>query len=588
MGIAHEYRRGLLRASSLVAGLACASVAAPQQAETPQASFRAMTHINTVTVTATGADGLPAGDLVAEDFELWLDGQEQDISFVLAPADVPLEIAILIDTSESIRRNVPDLKADMRVLLESLDDRDCVLMLPFGEEVGPGSWNVDAESFVDDLQFRGNTRLNDALIEALRLISPGTEEAIDPGPTRADGCGSAEGVQGRRRRAAVLITDGRDRGSYATAGEVLLRAWSARIPFIVLGVGEAAADPRTADPGRGGAAERFVAQLDALVRTAGGRFIRAAGREQRERIFEDALDTLRSTYVVASVLPEAPTNVVPEWHTIEVRTRRPDVTVMAPEGVFLSAARRADAAARSFEAYRALDEGSAPVALDILARAVEDDPEFWQPHFLRAIAGIEARRFDEAVASARSAVYLRPLSPDAHALLADALLQQGSPESAARSAVAASHLGLDISGAAAVLEDIHGVRLDLDAQARLPRVWIIADEHTDLPLQQQAARIARLLTFQLAAEPGIVVVPRPLSVEGTYGIEVRLTALDEGALTISSVTDPEGKLRLAGYTATFRLSAPESDSLIGPIPPDVPGPLTIAFTEIWQRRNTPR
>lgn len=556
-----------------------------QQPGSVRPSFSGTVDLSTISVTVTGPDGLPVTGLGAADFELLVDGEPQSISFVLSPEDAPLEIAVLIDSSQSIRRNAPNLKPDLKRFLNALASEDCVLVLPFADFVGPGFWNVDIESFVDGLVFDGTTKLNDAVLAALNTLSPLTRGDLDPPPLSSRGCAVAE-PGSRRRRAVVLITDGHDQGSYASDGEVLSRAWWARVPFVVLGVGEAAADQR-ADPRQRG----YVAQLDALVRAAGGRFVQSRRDVASEDLFDEILATLQATYVLATQIAVSQAAVVPEWHPIEVRVRDRDLGVVAPQGLYLSAAQRTVAGELTHDAQGELAVGHALAALDISGRAIRADNEFWQPHFVHALVTLEAGELEAASTSARRAAYLSPLSAEAHALLAETMLQQGNLEQAARSAINAGYLGRDISAAVVGLQQ-RGITLDIEALPNVPRMWVMTLDHTDLPLQQQSERVARLLMHHVSSDPGLRLVDRPRNQGDTFGLRVELAEVLadgglEGRLTISWAVGISTQRRTMTRSAPFKMSGEEAAALIGADPPPMPPSLAAAFTTVWRRGPRP-
>jgi len=559
-----------------------------QQPGSLRPSFSTTVDLSTISVTVTGPDGLLVTGLSAADFELLVDGEPQSISFVLNPEDAPLEIAALIDSSQSIRRNAPNLKPDLKRFLNALANEDCVLVLPFADFVGPGFWNVDIESFVDGLVFDGNTKLNDAVLAALNTLSSGTQGNLDSSSLLSSPrCAAAE-PESRRRRAVVLITDGHDQGSYASDGEVLLRAWWARVPFVVLGVGEAAADY---DYSRRPGARQYVAQLEALVRTAGGRFVRSRRDVALEDLFDEVLATLRATYVLATHLPVSEATVVPEWRPIEVRVRNRDLVVVAPKGLYLSAARRNVASVLTHDAEGELAAGRALAALDISRRATRTDNEFWQPHFVHALAALQAGEAETASVSARRAVYLNPLSAEAHALLAETMLQQGDLEQAARSVINAGYLGRDI-GAAIVALQQRGITLDIDTLSNVPRTWVTALDHFDLPLQQQANRVVRLLMRHVSSDPGLGLIDRPRNHGDAFGLSVELTEVRadgglEGGLSLAWVVGISGRRRTMTRSASFKMTGEEAAALIGADPPPMPPSLADAFERVWRRSPTP-
>ncbi len=561
-----------------------------QQLEHTDQVYRAAVAIDTIMVTATGPDGMPVVDLTADDFELSIEGAPRDIAFVLNPADVRLEIAVLVDSSSSIKRTATELRPELSGFLSALDTEDCVFVLPFADTVGPGYWNVDVANFVENLVLDGNTNLNDAVISALDLLSPGTSDVFE-GFSRVERCGQPARAEERRRQAVVLITDGHDQGSLAGSGDVLLRAWAAQIPFVVLGVGEAATDyvPRTIAAEK--LAAEFVAQLEALVLTAGGRFIRAGHDTPLERVFEEAFHALRSSYVLAYEPDDSARNALPQPQRIEVRSRQDAVTLVAPDVIYTGSANRTTSGMLTRDGSAELTAGRALAALDRLSRATEADPEYAAPHYLLALAAAQLGELDQAETAARRAAYLQPTAPEPQALLAEILLAAERPEEAMQSVVRAGFLGADIGPAAALLESQHGMRVDVEALTSVPKLWITHLANPDLPFEQTLARAARILMHHAGADPGTALVGpgSPANITHRLVVDAREISSDGSLRGILHLWKPSpgGRFRPEPRSnpARFTIEADELASLIGADAPDVPEGLRVAFERLWAGRR---
>src|SRR4030095_1534373 len=91
--------------------------------EVPQDSdevIKVETNLTNIFFTAGGRNTRFVSSLKAEDIRVLEDGQPQQIFTFQQNIDLPLSLAILIDTSASEERTLPDEKAAARAFLESV------------------------------------------------------------------------------------------------------------------------------------------------------------------------------------------------------------------------------------------------------------------------------------------------------------------------------------------------------------------------------------------------------------------------------------------------------------------------------------
>ena len=250
-----------------------------------------------VYATVTDSQGQPVAGLTAADFGIREDGAAQTIS-AFAAGEFPLSIAIGLDRSFSMggRDNRLGLaKSAARTLVGALRPDDQVMVVAIGGEtaiVAPLSANRGAAlSAIGRLDAWGTTPLYDATLGALDAIQPA-----------------------RGRRALVLISDGTDRYSGATAADLIDRARQHDVMVYPVAIGAARpplfAELATATGGR----SFFVREPAALITT-----MAAIARE------------LRFQYLLGYV-PSRERSGDPSWHGIDVTVRRSDVRVRAREG----------------------------------------------------------------------------------------------------------------------------------------------------------------------------------------------------------------------------------------------------------------
>ena len=87
-----------------------------------------------LTVTVTDAGGQAIAGLTADDFAVYEDGVQQQVSF-LGNEDVPLDVALLPDTSSRMNAVQPAVKRGARALLTRLRDGDRALVVDVKQRV---------------------------------------------------------------------------------------------------------------------------------------------------------------------------------------------------------------------------------------------------------------------------------------------------------------------------------------------------------------------------------------------------------------------------------------------------------------------
>lgn len=255
--------------------------------------------VNLVEVYAAVVDrsGAPVTGLTRADFTVSEDGVPQSLT-AFAEADFPLSVAVAIDRSFSMAKALPEEVSAARTFLGDLQPQDQSALMAVGSEVetlAPLSAGRAAQMrALDSLRPWGTTGLHDAIVAALDTIQ------------------SAKG-----RRALVLVSDGVDRYSEATAADTLERARRSDVMIYPIAIG-------TARP-------PLFPQLAALT---GGRSFEARDPAQLTAIAHRIAAELHHQYL----LGYTPAKPIPpdsnEWRSITVQVDRPDVIVRARDGYF--------------------------------------------------------------------------------------------------------------------------------------------------------------------------------------------------------------------------------------------------------------
>lgn len=257
------------------------------------AQFAARVDLVEVYASVTGPDGRPVTGLTAADFIVCENGVEQRVE-AFAEGDFPLSVALALDHSFSMAGSPLALaKAGARTFLDALRPEDRAIVAAVSSDVrllGPFSTDRAAQRrALDELSPWGTTSLHDAI---LRLLD---ELAGAPG-----------------RRALVVLSDGADRYSRASADEVVERARRSDVLIYGIALGR-----------------RPSGLFDALARLTGARALHLQRPHGLEAAFGAIAADLRHQYLLGYVpRPGGPRG----WRSIAVRVKTPGARVRARSG----------------------------------------------------------------------------------------------------------------------------------------------------------------------------------------------------------------------------------------------------------------
>lgn len=166
--------------------------------------IRVYSDLVSVPVIVSDRDGRYISGLQQQDFKLYDNGAEQKLAYFDA-AEAPLNVALLLDTSRSTESVIDDIRKAAKNFLKELRPQDRAMIVSFDYAVHKLSPLTSdrkvLERAIKDAQVGEyfGTMLNDALLDVI-------EQDLRP-------------VNGRK--AIVLLTDGEDAGSRASAEDVL-------------------------------------------------------------------------------------------------------------------------------------------------------------------------------------------------------------------------------------------------------------------------------------------------------------------------------------------------------------------------------
>jgi VWFA-related protein len=191
-----------------------------QEIQEPQV-FRFKTGVELINVTATVTDstGRFVSGLRKEDFRVFEDGVEQQVTHFNAER-VPVSLGLVVDTSGSMEgeRWTSARQALNRFLFQLLDRDDEVFLYRFDNQPElVETWTTDRETLATGLariRPRGATSLYDAVAAAVPLAQTGRH----------------------RKKAIVVISDGNDTNSRTTIREVKTMIRSTEVLAYAIGV----------------------------------------------------------------------------------------------------------------------------------------------------------------------------------------------------------------------------------------------------------------------------------------------------------------------------------------------------------------
>ena len=286
--------------------LLCAAALSAQQAPV----FRADVDLVRVLATVKNQAGELVGALQKGDFDVFDNGARQEIAVFERRTELPLSIALLVDTSGSTNKELlyeTDSAARfLRALLSEGNPEDSVALYTFNYEVTMqhdfthNSKSLEAR--LKTLHGDAGTALYDAIFLAARDLEP---------------------RQGRK--VMVIVTDGGDTASSKdvhTALQAAQLADAVIYPVVVMPITNAA--------GRNIGGEHA---LQFMAEGTGGRPFMPSVGSALDKAFSDIVTELRTQYLLGFYPHDAPLTRDP-FHKLEVRVGRPELRVSARNGYY--------------------------------------------------------------------------------------------------------------------------------------------------------------------------------------------------------------------------------------------------------------
>ena len=253
------------------------SLGAEQQSaspdDQPNPTFRVNVKLVNVFTTVTDQGGAPVSSLKEDDFQVFEDGEPQQIAVFHRESELPLSIVVAVDTSLSTRGDQKlELESARRFAHAILRPIDGLSLFEFSEIVDQMTpFTADLRT-IDRAINRVHSGAATALYDTLYL---GSDALLDR----------------RGRKVMVVITDGGDTISKTTYQQAIREAQQAEVilySIIIVPIENSA--------GRDIGGEHALIQLS---RDTGGKYFYASGMEQLDAAFRQISDELRTQYLIA-------------------------------------------------------------------------------------------------------------------------------------------------------------------------------------------------------------------------------------------------------------------------------------------------
>ena len=305
----------------LAVGVTVVAAAVRAGAQVPPApqrpSFRAGVEVVSLAVTATEPEGRYVTDLKPEEFQVFEDGNSQDVAF-FDRSNLPIALSLLLDTSASMEERIGTAQEAAVGFAKRLRPQDLGELIDFDTRVGVSQAftnnTAELETAIRNTSAGGSTSLYNAVYIALKELKKIQAR-------------SAEEI---RRQAIVVFSDGEDTSSLVTFEQVLDLAKRSETAIYSIGL-----RPRDEAQAKGFKEADFV--LREFAQQTGGRAFFPGRVEDLSGVYAQIAEELSSQYMLGYISKN--TRRDGAWRRVVVRVTRPSVTTRTKQGYFAPAAR---------------------------------------------------------------------------------------------------------------------------------------------------------------------------------------------------------------------------------------------------------
>lgn len=290
-------------------------------------TLKVQTNLVNVFVTARDKKNAVLTDLKQEDFKIFEDGAEQKVAYFSKDMNLPITLAILIDTSGSMQNILgAEQDAASRFVHTVMRKKDEALVISFDFDV-----NLLAD-FTEDPEVleRGIHRAQISAVSSGGVVTPGTVPQGNAGGTNLyDAVYLAchdELAAEAGRKAVVVLSDAEDTGSKLSLKDSIEAAQRSDAVIHFLRLSDEPFYFRMGMSYSGSSVARQMAD------ETGGREVEIRSEKNLESAFSIISEELRSQYVLGYY----PTNTKHDgtFRKIKVDVTRPDTKILARKGYY--------------------------------------------------------------------------------------------------------------------------------------------------------------------------------------------------------------------------------------------------------------
>jgi len=256
----------------------------------PDDTIRINTQLVTLNVRVIDRNNRPVDNVRQADFKIYEDGVLQPI-FDFSKDEVPISYGLAVDTSGSLRSQLPTVIDAAKTIINSNKQGDETFLMGF----------ISSDKIETLLDF--SSKKDDLLDQVDNLYTEGGQSAVvDAVYLAAEHV--AEYKKGtlddRRRRALILVTDGEDRDSYYKADQLFARLREADVQIYIIGfVNELEDNKEGGIFIRKSAKDKAVSLITRLAKDTGGRAFFPQSIAELPEIANAIVRDLRTQYVVS-------------------------------------------------------------------------------------------------------------------------------------------------------------------------------------------------------------------------------------------------------------------------------------------------
>jgi Ca-activated chloride channel family protein len=282
-------------------------------------TLKVTTRLVAISAVVKNKDGEPREGLSRDDFVLKQDGKEEPIQYCSLGSEVPLSIALMVDTSGSQETFIGDEQLASDVFFETMLGRpeDRAMLVQFDSSVLQlRSMTHSANALhlaLSSVRSRGNAAQGTLLDDAVYLVAK-------------DALANETG-----RKAMVILSDGGDNGSRRTLAEAIEQAQrgDVQVYSILYSMWN---DLNNSTPGKAPTVDPGLVALQKLSESTGGHVFTVSRSLSLREIFAQISQDLRYQYELGYRPPQ---DTKPNsYHKLELKTKEKKLMVQARKEFF--------------------------------------------------------------------------------------------------------------------------------------------------------------------------------------------------------------------------------------------------------------